>query len=332
MPSAASQHKVSPASESDEALVARVGLRDEVALRVLHARHAARIFTIAARMAGESVAEDVVQDVLLTVWRKHETFDPARGSFKSWIAQITRRHALNELRRRRRYAKDVPDELEDVPAEALEPDEAQWAAHRRAVVRRAVAALPVAERQALSLAFFDELTHEQVASTLRTPLGTAKSRIRLGMKRLAPVLAAVLVAVVAFLGWKREHQRQELQARALRMVTSSDVVPIRLGPTEGTPPAAHGTYRARAGTGIAVLTVSYLPSIAGAERYAAWVRHGEHWTSLGMIDVRADGSSLLTCENESLATPADEVRVTREANAGPVPRGPAVLEWPVAHR
>jgi len=330
MEPAAHRHEGPPASETDEALVARIGLRDEVALRILHARHAARVFTVAARMAGEAIAEEVVQDVFLTVWRKHETFDPERGSFKNWITQVTRRRALNELRRRKHDAKESDDALENVADETTEPDEAQWAEHRRAVVRRAVDALPFAERQALSLAFFDELTHEQVASALQTPLGTAKSRIRLGMKRLAPSLAVLLVVIAAVLGWRREEreeQKQELQQRALRMVTSSDVVPVRLEASAGTPPEAHGTYRAK--SGIAVMTTSQLPRLADGEHYLAWSRHGELWSLLGVIEIGGDGRSLLVHESDALSSRADEIRVTRESKAAQVPQGPAVLQWPV---
>jgi RNA polymerase sigma-70 factor (ECF subfamily) len=79
------------------------------------------------------------------------------------------------------------------------PDEAQWAAHRQAALHRAIEALPAPQKRALSLAFFDELTHEQVASVLRTPVGTAKTRIRLAMTRLAPLLVTLLAAVAAVL-------------------------------------------------------------------------------------------------------------------------------------
>jgi len=90
-----------------------------------------------------------------------------------------------------------------------------------------VDALPAAQRQALSLAFFDDLTNAQVASFLGVPLGTTKTRIRLGLRHLAAVLLAAL-AVLAALWIRRREGARDLEDRALRMVTSSDVVPLHL--------------------------------------------------------------------------------------------------------
>lgn len=163
--------------ESDEALVARLAGGDEAALRALHQRWAALVFAVAARFVDAAAAEEVVQDVFVTLWKKHEQFDAKRGSFKGWIVQIARRRALNELRRRKGQGQQDEQALAQLRDDAVEPDEAQWLAHRRAVIRAAVDALPEAQRQALSLAFFDELTHEQIARVLHTPVGTTKTRI-----------------------------------------------------------------------------------------------------------------------------------------------------------
>src|SRR5690348_17332478 len=147
--------------DTDEQLVRRLGAGDENALRVLHQRYAALVFTVCARHLDTAAAEDVVQGVFLTLWSKYHTFDPARGSFKSWIVQIAKNRALNQLRSKQHRAHHDEDALVELADGALEPDELQWLEHRRAVIRAAVDALPPAQRQALSLAFFDELTHEQ---------------------------------------------------------------------------------------------------------------------------------------------------------------------------
>jgi RNA polymerase sigma-70 factor (ECF subfamily) len=321
------------APEADEELVAQLVRRDEQALRVLHARYAPLVFSVAARIVDASAAEEVAQDVFVTVWRKADTFDLQRGSFKTWILQITRHRALNELRKRRVRGAEDQDALAEVADEKAMPDEAQWAAHRRAALQKAVDALPAAERQALSLAFFEELTHEQVAATLRMPLGTAKTRIRNAMKRLAPALLALLVAIA--IGWRREERQQAMEQRSqrgLRLVTASDVVPIRLGASPGVPPDAHGTYRAKTGTDIAVLTASNLPAPEVGEQYIAWVRHGDRWSSLGLLErIDEPTRSLLVVQNPAVASPADEVRVTRERAAGATPSGPTLLEWQNGH-
>jgi RNA polymerase sigma factor (sigma-70 family) len=317
---------------TDDALVAQLVRKDERALRVLHARYAPLVFSVAARIVDSSAAEEVAQDVFVTVWRKAETFDPQRGSFKGWILQITRHRALNELRKRRVRGVESDDAMAEIADEKAMPDEAQWAAHRRAALQKAIDALPAPERQALSLAFFEELTHEQVAAALRMPLGTAKTRIRIAMKRLAPALLALVVAIAIVVAWRRGERQQAMEQRALRLVTASDVVPIRLGASAGTLPEAHGTYRAKTGSDVAVLTASNLPVPDEGERQMAWLRHGERWSLLGRLErIDEPGRWLLVIQSQAVASPADELRVTRERKVRDAPSGPTLLEWVTGH-
>jgi RNA polymerase sigma-70 factor (ECF subfamily) len=240
--------------------------------------------------------------------------------------QVTRRLALN--RRRGAKAEDAhDDEIDTIASEEALPDESQWLAHRRAVLRTAVDALPEAQRQALSLAVFDELTHEQVARLLGTPVGTTKTRIRLALKRLAPVILAALavVAIAALARWREEASRNE---EALRMVTASDVVPLHLRPTAEAPPDAHGNYRSRAGASLAVLTTSHLPQLSADEAYVAWAHGAEGWERLGQVAPGPDGRSLRVVTVGPHAAHPDELTVTREGKArGNEPRGPVLLEW-----
>jgi RNA polymerase sigma-70 factor (ECF subfamily) len=320
-----------PDTRDDVQLVARVAQGDERALRVLYRRHAPLVFAAAARLVRPATADDVVQEVFVTLWQKASTFDPQRGTLPAWLAHIARRRAQNELRRDRDKARggeaieNVADPRADEDAETR-----QWADHRRDAVRAAVDALPDAERRALSLAFLDELTHEQVAATLGTPLGTAKTRIRSARKRLALMLAAVIVALVV-LAARREARieaRRERDERALRMVTASDVTPLRLEPAAGLPPEAHGTYRAHASSSVAVLTASHLPPPPPGARYEGWVRVGEKWIAFGEMDIGADGRAVAVAEDPALAGSPDEARVTLEtAPETGAPRGAAVLAW-----
>jgi len=314
-------------ARTDEELIASLADDPASVLRELHRRHAALVFTVAARIVGRESAEDVVQDVFLTLWDKHGTFDPEKGAFRAWLTQIARRRALNEARRARVRRAEGDEALAEIADGAILPDRATWEAHRREVLRAALETLPEAQRRAVSLAYFDELTSEQIASVLRAPVGTAKTRIRLALRKLAPLLAAVAAIVLGFLAWRSPHEELARDERALRMVTASDVVPIRLGPTGSMPSGAHGNYRARAGVPIAVLTTSQLPTLASGE-YVAWARHGETWTRLGVIDVEVDGRSLLVAERAALDHAPDEVRVTREASVGDVPQGEVVLHSP----
>jgi RNA polymerase sigma-70 factor (ECF subfamily) len=314
------------AHEPDEALVARLDGSEKDALRALHHRYAALVFTVAARFVDVPTAEEVVQDVFFTLWKKHETFDPARGTFKSWIVQIARRRALTELRRKQGRGQESDEALAQLSDDALEPDEASWLAHRRAVIQAAVDALPEAQKQALSLAFFDELTHEQIASVLHTPVGTTKTRIRLALKRLAPVLLVVVAVTLVAWVMRRRDERVARSERALKMVTASDVVPLRLGPAAGVPADAHGSYRTRPGAGVAVLTTNHLPALDAPEAYVAWAHRPDGWRSLGPVVVESDGRSLLVSEVDPGGAPSDEIRVTRERGSlGEVPRGTTVL-------
>jgi RNA polymerase sigma-70 factor (ECF subfamily) len=325
---------VSGTPDTDESLVARLAQRDERALRELHHRYAALVFGVATRIVGTNTAEEIVQDVFVTLWTKHASFDSARGPFKAWLMQITRRRALNGLRRVKAESlqQDRGDgEVDHIESDAVAPDESQWLSHRQEVIRAAVDALPDAQRQALSLAFFDELTHEQVARVLGTPIGTTKTRIRLALKRLAPALLTALAATAIVLLLLRQQDDTARNEQALKMVTASDVVPLRLAPTPAAPPDAHGNYRTRPGARVAVLTTSHLPATAGGEVYVAWAHGGDGWRRLGPVVIEGDGRSLLVSELEVGAPALDELRVTRETSrSGDAPRGPALLVWSVS--
>ena len=253
---------------SDEELMSRLAAGHQDALGPLHGRYASLIYNMAAQTVGGAAAEEVVQDVFMAVWRKAGTFDPTRGAFRSWVMRIAHLRVINELRRRGRRIQVEPDpeglHVGSVPEPGPGPPEATWREHRRAIVRQAVAALPPTQRQALSLAFLEDLTHQQIADFLGLPLGTAKTRIRAGLQtlrtHLAPLLAAGLL-VVCLVTALHFRERSRLHHEALRMVTSSDVVPRRLAATSGPPVESetHGNYRGRPGVPVAVLTFSHFP-------------------------------------------------------------------------
>jgi RNA polymerase sigma-70 factor (ECF subfamily) len=141
------------------------------ALKPLFARHAPLVFHMALQSLDPGTAEEIVQDVFLSVWRKSQTFDAKRGAFRPWRLQIAHYRILNELRTRSRRPKLDPDGggdvLEQIRDIRDEPAEAAWQTFRKDAVRKAVDRLPPAQRQALSLAFFDDLSHDQVAQALK---------------------------------------------------------------------------------------------------------------------------------------------------------------------
>jgi RNA polymerase sigma-70 factor (ECF subfamily) len=312
------------------------------ALGPLHTRYAALVFGLAARSLDRVAAEEISQEVFLAVWRHAATFDPARGSFRAWLARIARTRVLNELRRRGRRPRATSQSHEPLEADRPDPGpgpaEEAWRAHRRDAVRAAVDALPPRQREALSLAFLEDLTHQQVAALLDVPLGTTKSRIRAGLEalrtRLAPLVASGLIVTGLVVAGLREIDQEvalRLRDRALRLVTNSEVVPRRLGPAPGINPAAHGNYRGVPGDDLAVLTLSYLdPTPAGYE-YRAWASHQGRWTLLGRAELEGEGRSLIIAEGPALRSLPDQVVVTVEPighRAGATPTGPQVVVWP----
>jgi RNA polymerase sigma-70 factor, ECF subfamily len=330
---------------NDEELMSELAVGRREALGPLHGRYASLVFGMAARSLDRATAEEITQEVFLTVWQKAATFDPARGTFRAWVSHITHTRVINELRRRGRRPRETSDSagerMENLAGSEPGAAEEVWREHRRAVVRAAVEALPPPQREALSLAFLDDLTYEQVASFLNLPLGTAKSRIRSGLKslrvRLAPLVTAglILAGVLTLAGLREQAHQAALrrQGRALSLVTNSEVVPRRLGAAPGIDPAAHGNYRGRPGVDLAVVTLSHLAPAPEGYEYRAWALHGGRWTLLGRVQLDNDGHSLLIAEGPELASPPDQLQVTLEpvenrADAGATPTGPPVVRWP----
>jgi RNA polymerase sigma-70 factor, ECF subfamily len=329
---------------SDEELMRLLAHGRREALRLLHDRYGSLIRGLAARSLGRESAEELSQEVFVAVWRHAAAFDPERGTFRAWVLRITRTRVINELRRRRRRprTRSHSAHVGDVtPADpGLSPDEEACRAHRREAVRAAVDALPTPQREALGLAFLEDLTHEQVAALLDVPLGTTKSRIRAGVKtlrtRLAPLVAAgLIVGWLIVSGLHEVQQRVDLhrQDRALRLVTNSEVVPCRLGPAPGINPAAHGNYRGRTGVDLAVLTLSYLDPPPSGFEYRAWAAHQGRWTFLGCVRLEKEGRSLIIAEDPALRSLPVQVQVTvepidRHPGPGDPPNGPPVVLWP----
>jgi RNA polymerase sigma factor (sigma-70 family) len=326
-------------SPSDEELMRRLAAGEPDALGPLYGRYVRLILSIAAQSLDASAAEDLVQDVFLVVWRKASTYDPARGAFRSWLLEIAHSRVLNELRRRGRRPRLLPepgdDHLQLLEDPSPGPAEAVFRGQRRDAIDEALAALPVEQQYALRLAFFAEMTHEQVAATTEVPLGTAKSRIRTGLRRLRSHLNPLLVgglAIVLTAGaalYQGEHEQAMRYSRALWHVTLSDVQSVRLVAAGSAPTDAHGIYRARDGADIAVLTVSNLTPPAEGRVYQAWARIDGVWHSLGSVpSSNADGRALLIAEGAELGRPAEAVMVTEEPAGGATqPSDHIVISW-----
>ena len=172
---------------TDRSLVAGIERRDSDALAALYDRYAARLMALASRIVTDSSqAEEVLQDVFLHVWRSAATYDPARGPVLAWLLILTRSRAIDRVRSRRagwraglRALDDVaePHSSEDVEADS---GAREW----EALCRAAIAELPPDQHRALELAYFEGLTQEEIAEKTGSPLGTVKTRVRLGLLKL----------------------------------------------------------------------------------------------------------------------------------------------------
>lgn len=177
---------MSDAVRSLEALLLAVAKGDRQAYSELYDDVADTVYGLAKKVVIDpSRAREIAQEVLLEIWQKAKTFDPDRGSGITWIAVMTRRRAIDVVRsseasrnREERIVSEVGAQPDPVSEEVVVLDE-------RRRVRRAMESLSDLQREALELAFFKDLTHTQVAETLQAPLGTVKTRIRDGLKRLS---------------------------------------------------------------------------------------------------------------------------------------------------
>jgi RNA polymerase sigma-70 factor, ECF subfamily len=163
------------------------------ALEVMYDRYAGLAYGLAMRILGDSGrAEDVVQEVLLSVWRKPDRYDPARGSFRTWLMTLVRNRSVDSLRGHwRRQGADVElgDDLQDLSGHS-DPWPAVALSLERDVVREALAALPADQRQAVEMAHYGGYSHTEIAEALGLPLGTVKGRLRLAMEKLHSFLSA----------------------------------------------------------------------------------------------------------------------------------------------
>lgn len=183
--------------EEERSLVRRLKARDERALAELYDLVAPWVLGVAFRiLQDEDEAEEVVSDVFVQVWGRIDQHDARRGPLVPWILSIARNRALDVLRRRRRWWRKAERwerartaEAEDsapTPAEASVPG---WPVHRE--VHAALAALPDEQRRVVLLAYFEGLTHSEIARRLDQPLGTVKTRLRIAQQKLAEALQHV---------------------------------------------------------------------------------------------------------------------------------------------
>jgi RNA polymerase sigma-70 factor (ECF subfamily) len=187
--------RMQPAAESqaeDVESLRRVVSGDQAAAAVLYDRHARPLYSLILRILGdETEAEDVLQEVFVQAFRQAGRYDASRGVVAAWLLMMARSRAIDRLRARRsrvegrtgevQVLNDVPDAQPDVASALLDEE-------RTRLVREALAELPLLQRMAIELAYYEGLSHTEIAERLEQPLGTVKTRIRLGLLKLRDVL------------------------------------------------------------------------------------------------------------------------------------------------
>lgn len=182
------------AALSDDALIRLVALRRSDALSALYDRYSRLVFSLALHIVGDrETAEEIAQDVFYRLWENAATYRPDQAKLTTWMTSITRYRAIDILRKRQiRPERDSLDweDAEYALSHGLPdgPEELTDLAIQQRRVRAAISALPRDQREALALAYFEGLSHSQIAERLDQPLGTVKTRIRLAMQRLRELL------------------------------------------------------------------------------------------------------------------------------------------------
>jgi RNA polymerase sigma-70 factor (ECF subfamily) len=182
-----------PAEPSDADLLAGVAARDRAAFVALFERYAGRIKAFMMRSGASAAdADEIAQDVMVAIWRRAGSFDPRRAAASTWIYAIARNRRIDLYRR----ARPGPDRDDPSLQPDPEPDglDRLSRAEQDARLREGLATLPAEQRAVLAAAFYDGLSHGEIAEALGLPLGTVKSRIRLAFRRLRDALGEDFVA------------------------------------------------------------------------------------------------------------------------------------------
>lgn len=188
----------SPQGSSEQdwtGLIGRIAAGDQSALTALYDGTKRLVYGLVLRIVGNTAtAEEVLLDVYSQVWRQASSYDRRRGAPLAWMMTIARTRAIDRLRsgRQEHQRKEQLEAAGNAPAATGDPEEASVIAERRRIVRSALESLAAEQREVIELAYYSGLSHSEIAARLGQPLGTVKTRTRLGMMKLREKLHPVL--------------------------------------------------------------------------------------------------------------------------------------------
>jgi RNA polymerase sigma-70 factor (ECF subfamily) len=183
-------------SADDQVLIRAISEGDSQALEVLYDRYSAIVYRLALRMLkNRELSEEIVQEVFWRVWRRSASFACERGRVAQWMFGIAHNLCIDEIRRMRVRPSPVYEDVEhplirQLVDEQVDVPRSAWMSERRRFIDDALRHLPNAQRQVIELAYFGGLSHQEIATRLDRPLGTIKTRVRLGLQKLNGLLAA----------------------------------------------------------------------------------------------------------------------------------------------
>jgi RNA polymerase sigma-70 factor (ECF subfamily) len=186
---------VSATDADDQLLIAAVARGESHALEALYDRYSGVVYRLAFRMLKHrEQSEEIVQEVFWRVWRRSASFERERGRVAQWIFGIAHNLCIDEMRRMRARPNPVYEDenhpvIQQLIDEQVDVPAAAWASEQRRVIVSALAGLPSAQREAIELAYFGGLSHQEIADQLDRPLGTIKTRVRLGLQKLSSILS-----------------------------------------------------------------------------------------------------------------------------------------------
>jgi RNA polymerase sigma-70 factor (ECF subfamily) len=182
------------AQPTDAALMERLVQRDADALETLYDRHSRAVFSLVYRIVQQRpTAEEATQDIFLQLWRNARLYDAQRGPLQPWLLTLARNRALDTLRLKRERQRSREDDFgaRELVCTAPDPETLADREDRAEKVRGVMAELPAQQRRAIELAYFDGMSHSEIAEKLMEPLGTVKSWIRNGLLKLREGLGAL---------------------------------------------------------------------------------------------------------------------------------------------
>lgn len=174
----------------DAALLRAMQGGDQAAVAALYDRHGGAAYGLAYRITNDAtLAEDVVQEAYVSVWKQCGRFDPGRGQVRSWLLTIVHHKAVDSVRRRAgRPERALPEGAEEFIEASGRPEDLAEMVMDAEAVREAVRQVPDDQRKTIVMAYFEGLTHVEIAEKMQVPLGTVKSRLRIGLEKMRETL------------------------------------------------------------------------------------------------------------------------------------------------